>query len=258
MRTASSQESIASSTPIDSTCPIALWWARMAGFPPWPARKCTSYEENQLRKRKPGPKPHEVAVAFLGIRNERAWVTESNITPFLSTTILDKFDKKKYKNDRDYRAAMNEGVRICVASGDRGFPESILSQVLESLDEFRLELPEFCTNCGGSQHSGDLMQCLYCDAFYVHWHCFRTEDPEAYDKLYICATCCKVSKYSTYWDDPGRVRGLSRLFNLSRSSLSSLKDASPAGHEPLTHSFFLSLLCAFLNRVGRFRSAHSR
>ena len=43
-------------------CPV---WARMTGFPSWPARFCSEYEEESFKKKKLG-KPGQICVTFLG------------------------------------------------------------------------------------------------------------------------------------------------------------------------------------------------
>jgi hypothetical protein len=63
-----------STTPTESTASVTVAalkkkktpiWARMLGFPQWPARFCSTFEEVQLQQKK-APRPGQVAVIFLG------------------------------------------------------------------------------------------------------------------------------------------------------------------------------------------------
>ena len=51
---------------------VKVLWARMAGFPSWPARYCCAPEEAALSKKKPkSVKVAQSAVVFLGLNTER-------------------------------------------------------------------------------------------------------------------------------------------------------------------------------------------
>jgi hypothetical protein len=102
-------------------------WARMAGFPFWPARLCSNVEIESLQSLK-SSKLVQVAVSFLGIRCEKGWVANNSICDFTPESLKDKFSAKKLKSDRDYRAAIVESVRV-VTSFDISFPEELLSLV---------------------------------------------------------------------------------------------------------------------------------
>jgi hypothetical protein len=45
---------------------VAPVWARIPGFPWWPARLCAAYEEKMIANRRPRSKHVQVAVVFLG------------------------------------------------------------------------------------------------------------------------------------------------------------------------------------------------
>jgi hypothetical protein len=66
----------------------------------------------------------QVAVSFLGLRCERAWIQDNSIVPFTvgslgleSNSVGTKptkdvgFTEKKFKTDKDFRAAVIEGIR---------------------------------------------------------------------------------------------------------------------------------------------------
>lgn len=56
---------------VQETVEAKLFWARMSGFSPWPARLCSAYEEEKLKNMKSPRKGNDVVpVAFLGTRNE--------------------------------------------------------------------------------------------------------------------------------------------------------------------------------------------
>jgi len=67
---------------------VKVLWARMAGFPSWPARYCCAPEEAALTKKKPkSAKVAQSAVVFLGLNTERcairpcclvAWIEDAN------------------------------------------------------------------------------------------------------------------------------------------------------------------------------------
>lgn len=48
-----------------------IFWAKLPGFSPWPARKCSIYEENMLRELQPPKVSDTVPVVFLGLKKER-------------------------------------------------------------------------------------------------------------------------------------------------------------------------------------------
>jgi PWWP domain len=108
-------------------------WARMIGFPFWPARFCSEYEEFTLReKRAPRPNNPQVAVSFLGHRCEKGWVGEAMVVEFTAESLSSKcFQEKKFRSDKDYRAAVAEAVRLCLAAG-MSFPQDILTMVMNS------------------------------------------------------------------------------------------------------------------------------
>jgi PWWP domain len=109
----------------------------MTGFPFWPARFCSEYEEHNLRgKQAPRVSVPQVAVSFLGYRCERGWVADTMVLEFTADSLSAKcFQEKKFRSDKDYRAAVIEAVRLCVASGTL-FPPDIMSMIMK-YDEVR-------------------------------------------------------------------------------------------------------------------------
>lgn len=53
------------------------------------------------------------------------WVPDSGIAAFTVESMNDKFSMKKFRSDKDYRAAVIECVRIVTAAGDV-FPDTIM------------------------------------------------------------------------------------------------------------------------------------
>lgn len=84
---------------------VKVLWARMAGFPSWPARYCCAPEEAALTKKKPkSAKVAQSAVVFLGLNTERcairpsclvAWIEDANPnnrfppSPFLPPRVIE-------------------------------------------------------------------------------------------------------------------------------------------------------------------------
>ena len=63
-------------------------WARMTGFPSWPARFCSDYEEHCFQQKK-ARKPGQISVSFLGEQSFENIITHEN--PLISKN-------KKYWN----------------------------------------------------------------------------------------------------------------------------------------------------------------
>ena len=63
----------------------------------------------------------------------RAWVLESSVSPFTAANLQANFLIKKFKGDKDYRAAVVEAVRLIQHRG-------------ETVDETFLELLKTCQN----------------------------------------------------------------------------------------------------------------
>lgn len=62
--------------------------------------------------------------------NYSGWVTETSISPFNAETWQSKFDKKKFKGDKNYRAGILEAVLITRFKGVK-----YSTEVLEMLNE---------------------------------------------------------------------------------------------------------------------------
>jgi hypothetical protein len=128
----------------------------MHGFAPWPARISSTFEKNKLLKQK-SSKSAEIAVTFFGGRHDRlessyltywnfsydfytfslfffscfsGWISHSGITTFTPETYNAKFDKKKWKGDKNYRGSVLEAVLITKAKGMK-YPASINETLAE-------------------------------------------------------------------------------------------------------------------------------
>lgn len=184
----------------------------MGSFCPWPARRCSAFEAKQLREVQPTKLVDAVPVLFLGIKRERcwmnicrlkavfhscvnflhwvplrAWITKNNVSLLDLKTWSTKFDKRRFKSDKDYRAAIIEAVRV----SQLNFPEETVKLVFEANSkEFAPTV--FCSDCGGSNCSGSLITCDSCEDNYLHWHCFRPHDVDSVAHGWVCDLCCMV------------------------------------------------------------------
>jgi hypothetical protein len=130
------------------------------------------------------------AVSFLGLKKERAWIAKANIIPLDAETWSSKFDKKKFKADRDYRAAVSEALRLTGIKLD----DETATSIFEASKEFGEQLHSCCV-CSGSVHSGSIISCTECGLNCIHWHCFRPADPEVVKKKWVCDSCCEEKRF---------------------------------------------------------------
>lgn len=78
-------------------------WARMSGFPIWPARYCTITEENAIKTLNKDKQGYS-SVFFLG--SKCAWIADTSIFSFIPETIDQHFVRKKFKYDKSYRSSV--------------------------------------------------------------------------------------------------------------------------------------------------------
>lgn len=118
-----------------------IFWAKIPGFAPWPARYCSKLETIDLRKRAT-PKGSQVATVFLERKMKRlvfevlfafhlditstsdlvyiyirGWVSGANIEGFKLDQIIDPsggglFSLKSFDSNPNYRLSIMEAVRI--------------------------------------------------------------------------------------------------------------------------------------------------
>lgn len=48
-----------------------------------------------------------------------------------------------------------------------------------------------CQQCMGTEISGSLLPCAYCEDTFQHLHCFRWSDANVNDKGFVCDVCCR-------------------------------------------------------------------
>ena len=100
-------------------------WARMSGFPSWPARYCSKIEQEAILSMRPSRGPqqtgscHPIAVLFLGRKCTKAWIWDASIHRFIPETLEGLFQLRRFRQDRDYRAAVVEALRISIHAGYR-------------------------------------------------------------------------------------------------------------------------------------------
>ncbi len=149
--------------------------------------------------------------------SNRAWVLESSVSPFTAANLQANFLIKKFKGDKDYRAAVVEAVRLIQHRGeivDETFLDllktcqnvnpffaarkfnglaNLLFCIFIQVFPLVLGASECCVECGGSNMSGQLMSCHVCDTRKLHWACCPRQDEGAW----MCDDCCKVSGLRT-------------------------------------------------------------
>jgi hypothetical protein len=170
---------------------------------------------------------HPIAVLFLGRKCTKAWIWDAFIHRFIPETLEGLFQLRRFRQDRDYRAAVVEALRISIHAGYRyqqdgaslhkstvggtngsysnganGGVDTVADDPPPLPPPFDLELmrtcePELlplelpadqcCVECGGTALSGSLMQCYSCQLQLRHWHCFALADSGAW----MCDECCK-------------------------------------------------------------------
>eukprot|EP01032_Pedospumella_encystans_P012314 gene12314-14257_t len=134
-------------------------------------------------------KVKQVCVLFLGTRCDKAWVLESSVSPFTTANLQANFLIKKFKGDKDYRAAVVEAVRLIQHRGetvDETFLE--LLKTCQNVFPLVLDASDCCVECGGSSMSGQLMSCHVCEARKLHWACCPRQEEGAW----MCDDCCKL------------------------------------------------------------------
>lgn len=166
-------------------------WARMPGYPAWPARYCSAPEEAALSKKKArSTKTFQSAVVFLG-DCDRGWINDSSIDPFSSETFPKYFTEKKSK-DEDYGTAIAEAVRICIAGGAT-FSEVVLKYTKDMGHDVEIAHTDVCSVCRGTGASGVALICEDCSIVETHCHCLPfpvlPADIKETDN-WFCDTCC--------------------------------------------------------------------
>jgi hypothetical protein len=77
-------------------------------------------------------------VCICGLLFCRGWVLENSIAPYTDEATVGKFLPKKFKNDKDYRAAVVEATRIVLSTNNKraAFGEEYFD-LLRSCEEAR-------------------------------------------------------------------------------------------------------------------------
>lgn len=194
---------------------VKIVWARISGFPAWPARVCSEPEAETIEHLKPASKHKQCAVMFLGSAWEKGWCCESWMIP-LNESSLEKIDWKKVKNDPSYREAIVEAFRILRGRGSE-IPEDYLQKVEcgQSIDWTREDV---CTVCKGSEHSGDSLVCDKCNYNETHLHCLPEPITEAPEGEWYCQSCCKKLKLPINYMPPVSPRPTTVLKSTVNSS----------------------------------------
>ena len=68
-----------------------IYWARIGGWPAWPARICSKPEKRDISVHKPKTELPFIPMTFLGLKCQRGWVPASSLTKFDSVSFSSRF-----------------------------------------------------------------------------------------------------------------------------------------------------------------------
>eukprot|EP01032_Pedospumella_encystans_P007543 gene7543-9040_t len=193
-----------------------IFWAKMPGFAPWPARYCSKLETIDLRRRAM-PKGGQVAAVFLERKMKRGWVSEANTEEFMLDQIISPnggglFNQKFFDSNANYRLSVMEAVRITYsqvnndpnmsrdeAAAAAGIYQQITSLIHKHEPGFPLKMREsknapptaieICELCHGTIYSGELRSCSVTEDVLedreakhcagegrIHFHCLQPHE----------------------------------------------------------------------------------
>lgn len=111
--------------------------------------------------------------------------------PFTAATVAKKLDRQKFKVHKPYRFAVVEAMRVASARGEM-FSEDVQSLV-DTYEECTESLAreDVCSECHGSEMSGDALLCDNCNVSETHLHCLRPQISEAPEGNWFCTYCAK-------------------------------------------------------------------
>eukprot|EP01038_Epipyxis_sp_PR26KG_P011077 gene11077-14872_t len=224
-----------------------VFWARMSGFPWWPARYCTEAEKKLLLKTcQPSLKIKQTAVTFLGKKLDKGWVADNGIAEFSPNTFLKYYHAKKIKTDKEYKSAVVESMRVQRRVKKYQFQSinplrELYNEGFEALQEFYLEESEIlaendnsrCITCNGTDHSGPLNECLECGNLFIHWHCLDILARDAVGH-WLCPSCCEIFglqygellPFSTTIPDNNTANTHSSIIASDKTNKNHIKDSS--------------------------------
>jgi len=165
-------------------------WARVVGFPWWPARLSSPPETEGMERTRPSSSRPLIPVTFLGSSLQRGWVSETCIKLFDAESVRSKLRVKTLKTDRAYCEAVIEGIRIESAAGSF-FPKDIIDSVEAVQDVNWDREDDVCRICKGTEWSGDSLLCDRCAQGEIHLHCLATPILTPPEGDWYCPTCCK-------------------------------------------------------------------
>ena len=127
---------------------MQVFWARLSGYPAWPARLCTEEELEMIVAHKPKKGlVQPIGVVYLGDLS-RGWVSDNAFSEFTPESFSSKFIQKKFRSDLKYRKAVIEAIRLSVFSGSI-YPDDIMEMV-SSCSDIAWTRADTCMACAGT------------------------------------------------------------------------------------------------------------